>query len=316
MIKLQNQIQKFNKKFEINLDIENKIHEIQQIFDKYENIIIKNENIIIKKEKEKNLILENKGNKGEKGEISVIKTIFNLCKNNDIDKLTTIFGNNASDGIIIYNHELNKPINNDNEIKNSTSGNKADFVFKFIKNNIFMYCSIKCEHGAMPAILNHTPRSAKVFQKDGYLFSELNNLDNIITYFNNQRKNGNVGEDIYIKNMNISKKYKQSIIKTITYFLFDGTGSGISKCPSNSILEVIDPNDINKWNFYNCNNYKSKLKYSKSIYNRIVISMRDKGMPKNKNILCYPWIFFHQKENNIIKEKGSLHIRLTKSNII
>ena len=67
---------------------------------------------------------------------------------------------------------------------------------------------------------------------------------------------------------------------------------------------------------FNCNNYKSKLKYSRSIYNRIIISMRDKGMPKNKNILCEPWIFYQEKENNIIKEKGSLHIRLTKSNII
>jgi hypothetical protein len=104
-------------------------------------------------------------------------------------------------------------------------------------------------------------------------------------YLNKERTIGNVGEDIYIKNMNISEESKKSIIRVISYFLFCGTVIGKSKYPSNSILEIQELNDIKKWKFYN---------YIK------------------KNILCNPWIFHKIRENNIIKEKGSLHIRLKK----
>ncbi len=87
---------------------------------------------------------------------------------------------------------------------------------------------------------------------------------------------------------------------------------GKSKYPANSILEIQEPNDIKKWKFYNCIDNKKKNEYVKNIYDRIILSMRDKGMPNKKNVLCDPWIFRQMKENEIIKEKGSLHIRLKK----
>jgi hypothetical protein len=64
----------------------------------------------------------------------------------------------------------------------------------------------------MPAILNHTPRSAKVFQDGGDLFPELKNLDTLISYLNKERTNRNVGEDIHIKKMNICNESKNCII--------------------------------------------------------------------------------------------------------
>lgn len=253
-----------------------------------------------------------KENKGEKGEVDVIRIIYNLSKINDIKSLKLIFGDNAENGIIMYNIKTNKQIEKIDDIKKAESGSKADFMIKFIKNNMFMNCSIKCEHGAMPTILNHTPRSAKVFQDGGDLFTELENLDTLISYLNKERINGNVGEDIHIKNMNISEEFKKCIICVITYFLFCGTGVGKSKYPSNSILEIQEPNDIKKWKFYNCIDNKKKDEYAQNIYDRIILSMRDKGMPTKKNALCEPWIFRQIKENDIIKEKGSLHIRLKK----
>jgi hypothetical protein len=131
-------------------------------------------------------------------------------------------------------------------------------------------------------------------------------------YLNKERTIGNVGEDIYIKNMNISEESKKSIIRVISYFLFCGTVIGKSKYPSNSILEIQELNDIKKWKFYNCINNEKKNEYVQNIYDRIILYMRDKGMPIKKNILCNPWIFHKIRENNIIKEKGSLHIRLKK----
>jgi hypothetical protein len=212
----------------------------------------------------------------------------------------------------MYDMETLVPMKRESTIKKSKSGNKSDFIIKFIKNNTFINCSIKCKHGAMPAILNHTPRSAKVFQCNGKLTLELKKLDEIIKYLNNERSNGKVGEDVHIKKMNIDGKSRTCIINVISYFLFEGTGVGISKCPSNSILEIQDPNDIKKWKYYNCITDNDKKKYVEKIYDNIVISMRDKGMPTKKNDLCNPWIFFQKKENGAIKEKGSLHIRLKK----
>jgi hypothetical protein len=77
---------------------------------------------------------------------------------------------------------------------------------------------------------------------------------------------------------------------------------GKSKYPSNSILEIQDPNDIEKWKFYNCIDSEKKNDYVRNIYDRIILSMRYKGMPRKKNVLCNPWIFNQMKENEIIKE--------------
>jgi len=252
-----------------------------------------------------------RGNKGEKGEICVVKKIYNLSKNNDIIALKSIFGDDAEDGILIYDMNTGDQMN-DQMIKKAPSRNKADIKIVFKKNNICIYCSIKCEHGAMPTILNHTPRSAKIFQNGGDLFSELPNLDKLILMLNNERHKGNTGEDIHIKKMNIDEKCKESLLNTICYFLFTGTGSGKSKYPANSMIEIYDPSDIKKWKYYNCINNDDRIKYVKNIYDRIIISMRNKGMPSKKNVLCDPWIFIQKEENNITKEKGSLHIRLRK----
>lgn len=253
-------------------------------------------------------------NKGEKGEIEVVKKIFTLSKNNDIDTLTSIFGDDAEKGIILCDVETNIQISDIHTIKKSKHNCKTDFVIKFIKTDTFMNCSIKCKHGAMPTILNHTPRSANVFQTGGYLFSELENLDKFIKSINKKRESKLTGEDIDIEKTKINNKLKKTIINVVSYFLFSGTGSCHSKYPVNSILDVYDPKDITKWKFYNCDTDEKKKEYTQNIYNKLVISLRDKGMPKStdKIELCKPWIFQQKKEDGTIKCKGSLHIRIKK----
>jgi len=165
-------------------------------------------------------------------------------------------------------------------------------------------------HGAMPTILNHTPRSAKVFQEGGALNKNLDLLDKLIYLMNKERIDGNVGEDIHICKVLplLNDELKKNLIEVVKYFMFDGSGSKNANNPANSILEIYDPNNTNKWKFINCDDDNYKIKYVESLYDKLVLSLRDKGMPKNKNKICEPWIYYQNKS----KEKGSLHIRLKK----
>jgi hypothetical protein len=200
--------------------IEDKIKKLNNEKNKIENEIKKRELLLNKKNNDfssplfpfSNEEIKEKGNKGEKGEVVAIKKIYNLSKINDIKSLKLIFGDNADNGIIMYNIKTNEKIEKISDIKKAKNRSKSDFIIKFIKNNIYVNCSIKCYHGSMPSILNHTPRSAKVFQDGGDLFSELKNLDTLICYLNKERTDGNVGEDIHIKKMNMSEESKKCII--------------------------------------------------------------------------------------------------------
>ena len=77
--------------------------------------------------------------------------------------------------------------------------------------------------------------------------------------------------------------------------MFDGYGSKNANNPANSILEIYDPNNTNKWRFINCNednyNYNYNYNYKIKFVNR--------GFTIKRN----------QKKS---KEKGSLHLRLKK----
>lgn len=240
-------------------------------------------------------------NKGELGEICVVQQLYNL----PIDTLINLFGGDADQGIQLLNMELKIPVTNINLIKKAPSASKADCLIKLNKTNELIYISIKCQNGSPPTILNHTPRSANVFSND--LKDELNLLDIIIDKLNQKRINNEVGEDIQIKNINLSEDEKTCIINTVTYFTFDGSGKCKSKYPCNGVLEVKNVTKPDTWKFIKCNLIEDKKMYVQSIYDRLIISLRDKGMPKNIPESCIPWIF----ESNI-KKKGSLHIRLKK----
>ena len=262
-------------------------------------------------------IINKKYNKGEKGELLVIKKVYELIKNKDeknTELLRSLFGKNASYGLTVCDVKSAKPITQIDEIKKTSSIYKADCLIKVNQINKMFNISIKCYHGSMPSLVNHTPRSANIFQKKGDLYQYVPILDDIIKNMNKLRKEGKVGEDIPIKNILFTNEHKNCIKEIVKYFMFNGSGRGKSKKSSNSMLSVKDPNDISTWKFINCDNEMRKLDYISSIYDNLILSMRDKGMPKNekKMHICEPWIFNHITESGIIKKKGSLHIRLKK----
>jgi hypothetical protein len=251
-------------------------------------------------------VLTSSYNIGEKDEVLLILKLFNYNQLKKYNKLVEIFGDEASEGIAIIDMDKKTIITDLNKIKKTKGTYKADVIIKMNKTNKLYTSSIKSKNGAKPSIINHTPRTAKVFKE--YLKKCLPSIDKLIQEYIDKRTRKIIGEDIQL---NMLDCIKDNLIMTdvkelLAYFIFDGTGKGDSKCKANSILYY--ENDI--ISFIKCCDLEDKKKYIDSIITNCIISLRDKGMPKTISDHCEPWIFKDYKDNGNIKYKGSLHIRL------
>jgi hypothetical protein len=286
-------------------------------------IIKKNYKKLYHKEKERNEILEKKNkylfakinihtnnqNIGEKDEVLLLLDLYHLNEMSEFDKLIEIFGEEASEGISILNIDTDDEIVDLNKLSKAPCGYKADCKIRMKKTNNVYSISIKSKNGANPSILNHTPRSAKIFQEGGILNDLVCCLDKIIQEYIYKRVNKIIGEDTPIsKLMCLKDDYllKEKFLEILSYFVFDGSGKGYSKCKSDAIMTY----QMDKIIFKKYDNIQNKKVYIESIYDKIVISLRDKGMPKVMNEYCKPWVFNDIKPDGSIKYKGSLHIRI------
>lgn len=286
-------------------------------------IIKKNYKKLYHKEKERNEILEKKNkyllakinihinnqNIGEKDEVLLLLDLYHINEMNEFDKLIEIFGEEASEGISILNIDTDDEIVDLNKLSKAPCGYKADCKIRMKKTNNVYSISIKSKNGANPSILNHTPRSAKIFQEGGILNDHVCCLDKIIQEYIYKRVNKIIGEDTPISNLMCLKDdylLKEKFLEILSYFVFDGSGKGYSKCKSDAIMTY----QRDKIIFKKYDNIQNKKVYIESIYDKIVISLRDKGMPKVMNEYCKPWVFNDIKPDGSIKYKGSLHIRI------
>jgi hypothetical protein len=244
-------------------------------------------------------IYENSQNIGERDEILLQLRLIHLNNNKNFDELKEIFGEEASEGISILNIDTDDEIDKPNKLSKAPQGAKADCRIRMTKtNNVYN-----------PAILNHTPRSAKIFNKGGIFNDLVECLDIIAEEYRNKRGNNLIGEDTLISNLTCLKHdpvLKKQVIKILLYFVFDGTGKGYSKYKSDAIMTCQGDKII----FRKCDSIQNKKLYIESIYDKIVISFRDKGMPKVPNEYCKPWVYDEIKPDGSIKHKGSLHIRI------
>lgn len=215
-------------------------------------------------------------NKGESDEIVVI----DLLKKLKVDEAKELFG----DTIIIKNPTVK-------------SKEKADVIVT-TKTTIYQI-SIKSFNGRPPAVLNHTHRGAWAFQS--HLSHHLKELDKLITRLISIRKE-NGKEDNAVSNLNLDIPMSVMLMSVVKYFMFEGTGSKLSKVPANTILEYSDNMKV-----ICCFTNSQKLLYVAKILNKLIISLRNKGMPKNINEVHEAWIYDDPKSG---KKKGSLHIRL------
>ena len=177
------------------------------------------------------------GNKGEKDEIKYKKELFE--KRMDMKYCTELFGSEAQEGIEVINIETGKPYEDITDIKKSKSASKADTIINLIKTQKRLNISIKSKTGAKPSIINHTPRTANVFQNK-YLKDELCYLDMLAKEYIDKRKEGVICEDVEIGKLYSynDEKIKNSLIKMLIYFTFKGTGSKITKHECNSVLII------------------------------------------------------------------------------
>ena len=254
-------------------------------------------------------ILTNNKNKGEQDEVLLLIELyyFNVIK--QYDKLKVIFGEEASEGISILNMTTEDEILDINELSKANPEFKSDCKIKMKKTQTIYIISIKTKNGAPPTILNHKPRSAKIFQKGGILCDSLIWLDKIMIEYIDKRERKIVVEDTPITDLECLKEdplLKDEFIAVLRYFVFYGSGKGKSKCEANSIMTYQDE----KITFIKCVNDKDKNTYIKSIYDTLVLSLRDKNMPRIIPEYCNPWIFNDVKPSGLTKCKGSLHIRI------
>jgi hypothetical protein len=165
--------------------------------------------------------------------------------------------------------------------------------------------SLKSIENAPPAIVNHTPRTG--FETACNICgSDITLLDEIISEYWSLRKRGKIKEDIHNTDLNSPFKNNKEILKPIlNYFLFDGSGKGLSNHRASLILDYNSPINHNSWETYNRDNAVDM------IWTKLVFSLRSKGMPKRypnieniKSVSIKKWTNFFQD-----KYKGALHIR-------
>ena len=204
--------------------------------------------------------------------------------------------------------ETKLPITEKNEINKAKGAFKADCMIKMNNSNAIYSISIKSKNGANPAILNHPPRTAKVFQEGGILYDCMSSLDKIIKEYISKRSRKIIRQDVQISKLESAKDLviKNNFMKVLSYFAFDGSGKGDSVCKSNAIIHYEGENIT----FIKCISIEEKREYIKTIYDSMIISLRNKGMPKEVSYYCKPWVFEDIKKDGLIKSKGSLHIRI------
>ena len=253
-------------------------------------------------------VLESSDNKGEKDEVMLLMSIFYENQKKNFTKLVEMFGEEASEGVKIIDVKTREEVTAVNNLTKAGGSYKADCIIKMKKTGTTYFISIKSKNGANPAILNHTPRTAKVFQNKGPLHHCLDALDTLLTEYISKRKNKVIGEDIkaiQLQNIGVEET-KNKFIEVLTYFAFDGTGKGDSACKANAIIYYYHDTVT----FVKCCTLEEKKHYIQTILDKVVISLRDKGMPKKMTDICTPWVYEDCKSYGLIKYKGSLHIRL------
>jgi hypothetical protein len=248
-------------------------------------------------------------NIGEKDEVQCIKRLFTLNTENRNTELVHIFGNDASEGIDVINASTGIVYNNIEQIKKTTNSYKADVVVRMKKNQKPYNISIKSTTGANPAILNHTHRNAKVFQEGGYLNRHLGHIDSLLNEYKEKRVLRTFKEDVCMPNLEClqNPEIRSSIVNTLAYFLFQGTGRGDSKQQADSILV---------WNkgimtFKDCTTTENQRNYADTILKNCVMSLREKGMSRTVKKTMLPWIY-EEERDGVLKRKGCWHIRMDK----
>jgi len=264
----------------------------------YDNRLLRNENFI----------LQSNTNKGEKDEVRTMQRIFQYNEAKQYSELANIFGPDAQEGVSVINPDTGQVYTDMMHIKKVNSQCKADGIFKMLKTSVVYSCSIKSNACSKHALLNHTPRSAKVFGPTGFLHTHLNHLDVVMKEYIDKRNAGIFTEDVSMNRLESlqTPMVRESVVIMMMYFMFLGTGKGDSKKEANSILFYEKDGSVT---FVPSLSDEQKKMHVSSILDDCVLSLREKGMPKKIADINHPWTYHDTKQDGKVVHKGCLHIR-------
>ena len=242
-------------------------------------------------------------NKGEDDEFKCKKELYE--KKMDTEYCVSIFGEKAQEGIEIINPINGRPYVHISEITRKTKGtSKSDITILLNKTQELLHISIKSKRGQMPSIVNHTPRSANVFQL-GYLKDEIINLDILAKEYHDERKKKTISEDVKLCKLSsyAVEDIKKTILKMLVYFIFAGTGQKKSNPECTAILLM---NKDGSKQYISCTTEEEKKAYINTIIDNCVLSFRNKGMRKKSREQDLPWVCKYENT-----DYGAIHIRLS-----
>lgn len=182
---------------------------------------------------------------------------------------------------------------------------------RFDKADVFVNhigISLKSQAGGYPTIINQTRRSKILRVMLHFIHMDIKPLDQMVESYWQGRLNHSFGEDV--KNDDPHSPFridfgavlaKEYLKPLLNYFSFDGTGTRLSLAPAKLILDFNDPFDSKTWSYFDKNNYVDL------IFNRLVFSIRGKGLIKDLPEEDLLWI---KEINN--QKKGTLNVRISK----
>jgi hypothetical protein len=276
-------------------------------------------------------------NIGEREEQKLKIHIYKLIRDGKNKELVNIFGSKAQGGIQLFAvNEPNKFIKELDEIGGKAgSCYKADMIIEITSSGRRWHPSIKSMKGGNPSIINHTPRSAKIFQEGGSLHYLLPKIDNVIRKYHRYRKAPCGTEEVELNGpflATLDQEDKNTLIKVIQTFMFDETGKGCSKCSADSLLVI---NKDNTYTFIKLDTDEKQREYIQKNLSKFNIALVSrKGLPKKiktkkeAEIKCKtdgkykikynqmkPWIYETDKRSRSNPEgkvvlKAALHVRM------
>ncbi|MBP5422053.1 MAG: hypothetical protein J6Y78_06415 [Paludibacteraceae bacterium] len=226
-------------------------------------------------------------------QMQIVKNVEN-SKREEIDYPDKIMNwKSISSGLLVYMCH---------KIKAGKSGafDKADVFINGVG------VSVKSQRGAAPSIINQTTRD-KILRVMNVLNFPIEPIDHIVNRYWFLRLNGGKEDVCGLGQNNPFTTCEDgasnlSVMKPLlNYFTFKGTGTRDSTAPATYVLSVDDPEDISTWIYYSEDNFVD------SVWEKLVFSIRAKGLPSHITDDMLPWI----REIDGIK-KGTLNVRVNK----
>jgi hypothetical protein len=275
-------------------------------------------------------------NIGTRDEWKCKTNMYTMDRYKKYEKLEDIFGREAKDGIQLFEvSKPDEPIQEMDEIRQKTGSKyKADVIVEMRSSGKRYYPSMKSLKGGKPSILNHTPRSAQIFQKGGKLHRILPRIDALMKKYHEYRRAPGGTEEVVLNKLHefLDNVDINTLIEVIRVFMFEDTGTGRSKCPADSLLLI---NENHTYSFRILDTVEKQSAYIRNNLSKFDIALVSrKGLPKDiktkrvAEMTCTteknyrmkfqqmkPWIFWTNKKTRSNPEgqtimKAALHIRI------